>query len=103
MHTKTLFVPHDASTRSAEGVARVLSQCFCESRWAMLIKDFDFALDLAKLTETEENLGAIVQVCTKGGGRRPPMMCRAILWKSSRPRASPTGRRTVRWWAISTG
>eukprot|EP00966_Prymnesium_polylepis_P193316 4480650-Prymnesium_polylepis.1 len=26
----------------------LLSQCFCESRWAMLTKEFDFALDLGK-------------------------------------------------------
>eukprot|EP00966_Prymnesium_polylepis_P020707 476505-Prymnesium_polylepis.1 len=37
----------------------VVTQCFCESRWAMLTKDFDFALDLGKLSQTEEDLEAI--------------------------------------------
>eukprot|EP00966_Prymnesium_polylepis_P114335 2641916-Prymnesium_polylepis.1 len=50
------------------------SQCFCESRWAMLTKDFDYALDLGKLTETEQDLKAIIKVCTKGGGRKAPMV-----------------------------
>eukprot|EP00966_Prymnesium_polylepis_P319546 7375993-Prymnesium_polylepis.1 len=48
--------------------------CFCESRWAMLTKDFDYTLDLGKLDGKQRDMKAIIiQVCTKGGARRPPI------------------------------
>eukprot|EP00966_Prymnesium_polylepis_P120384 2781737-Prymnesium_polylepis.1 len=40
----------------------------------MLTKDYDFALDLGKLTGTETSLDDVVRVCTQGGGRKPPML-----------------------------
>eukprot|EP00966_Prymnesium_polylepis_P158925 3673619-Prymnesium_polylepis.2 len=40
----------------------------------MLTKDFDFSLDLGKLTGTETSLEDVVKVCTQGGGRKPPML-----------------------------
>ena len=48
-------------------------QCFCESRWAQLTKDFDYALNLGYLDGTQTDLKAIIDVCTQGGARRPPM------------------------------
>eukprot|EP00966_Prymnesium_polylepis_P118842 2747005-Prymnesium_polylepis.1 len=54
-----------------------IMRCFCESRWAMCsqyTKDFGSALDLGKLSGMEENLDDIVEACTKGAGRLPPMM-----------------------------
>jgi len=48
--------------------------CFTESCWATLTKDFDFSLDLGRLQGGEEGKKAIVDMCTKGGGRSPPLL-----------------------------
>ena len=40
----------------------------------MLTKDFDYTLDLGKLSGAEDDLEEILEQCTTGGGREPPMM-----------------------------
>ena len=40
----------------------------------MLTKDFDYTLDLGRLSGEEGDLDQIVKVCTQGGGRKPPAM-----------------------------
>lgn len=56
------------------------SQCFTEACLASLTKDYDFALDLGRLSDaprpptsrvTEETLREVIELCTKRAGFRP--------------------------------
>ena len=52
---------------------RVRAQCFTESSWATMTKDFCFCLDLGQLTGEEKDKQAIIEACTKGA-RAPPLL-----------------------------
>eukprot|EP00966_Prymnesium_polylepis_P250617 5795357-Prymnesium_polylepis.1 len=70
-----LDYPEGYTLPSGANVAKYSNRgwCFCESRWAQLTKDFDYALDLGYLDGTQTDFKAIIRVCTRGGARRPPM------------------------------
>ena len=51
--------------------ACVCCRCFCESSVTNMTKDFDYVLDLGKLSENTSGLSAIVRECT--AGRAPPL------------------------------
>ena len=48
--------------------------CFTEASWSQLTKDYDFALDLGRLTDASYTKEEMVGECTSGGGRRPPLV-----------------------------
>jgi len=51
--------------------------CFTESCWSRLTKDFDFSLDLGRLTGSEADKSDIINTCTdstQDGGRKPPLL-----------------------------
>ena len=51
--------------------ACVCCRCFCESSVTNMTKDYDYVLDLGKLSENTSGLSAIVRECT--AGRAPPL------------------------------
>ncbi|EOD34394.1 hypothetical protein EMIHUDRAFT_98771 [Emiliania huxleyi CCMP1516] len=49
--------------------------CFTEASWASLTKNGKKSLDLSKMRDDKEYVcGSLVTECTKGGGRRPPLL-----------------------------
>jgi len=48
--------------------------CFTESSWAAMNKDFDFCLDLGRVTKRHKFREDLVEEATAAGGREPPML-----------------------------
>ena len=49
--------------------------CYTENSWASLTKDGDLSLDLGRMNDKEvEYHYSLIQECTRGGGRRPPLL-----------------------------
>ena len=52
-------------------LAPLSRRCFCESSVTNMTKDFDYVLDLGKLSEHTSGLKSIIDECT--AGRAPPL------------------------------
>jgi len=63
-------LPPDANT----GTYDMRGWCTAEAAWSMMTKYYDFSLDLGLLEGGETRKEEIVRKCTKGGGRKPPLL-----------------------------
>ena len=78
--------PQDYNLPKNANVADYINRgwCYTEQCWASLTKDYDFSLDLGRLpplvlsgsptrSARMSTKREIIEACTKGGGRRPPL------------------------------